>query len=267
MPTAAALNYVRTGPPRRERAPVVLLHSAGLDLTYWDAQIAALEPEHEVIAFDLPGHGASPALADSMTMVQLALSVSAAVSSLDCGPANIVGLSVGGLVAQQLALTHPAVVASLTLLDTAARFGPAGQAAMRQRADTVRHQGMAAILDGLFDHWFLPETRSRRPDLVDRATKTLLHDDADVHAALWDAIAGFDVHDSLAAIHVPTLVRVGEHDSSSPVSSARELEAGIRHARLHVIDDAAHLSPIEQPVAVSGHLAAFFHSLTPARGR
>ena len=126
---------------------------------------------------------------------------------------------------------------------------------------------MAAIFHGMFSHWFLPDTRSKRPDLVDRATKTLLHDDADVHAALWDTIADFDVHDRLDAIDAPTLVLVGEHDSSSPIRSAQELEAGIGHARMHVIDHAAHLSPIEQPAAVSGHLAAFFQSLTPALGR
>ncbi len=259
MPTAAQLNYVRTGP--RGHAPVVLLHSAGLDLTYWDQQIADLSRRHDVIALDLPGHGRSITEPEFITNTQMSAAVTTALDALQCGPVHLVGLSVGGLIAQQIALTDPQLITSLALLDTAARFGPDGQASMRSRAAVLREHGMEAILDGLFGHWLLPETRERRPDLIDRATKTLLHDDAGVQAALWETIADFDDADRLGSIAVPTLVLVGEHDSSSPVSSARELCAGIRHAQMQVIADAAHLTPIEQPTLVTGHLDAFVHSL------
>jgi len=260
MPTAAQLNYVRTGP--RGHAPVVLLHSAGLDLTYWDEQITDLTRRHDVIALDLPGHGRSIAQPESITITQMSAAVTTALAALQCGPVHLVGLSVGGLIAQQIALTDPQLIASLALLDTAARFAPAGQASMRKRAAVVREQGMDAILDGLFGHWLLPETRERRPDLIDRATKTLLHHDACVHAALWETIADCDDADRLGSIAAPTLVLVGEHDSSSPISSSQELRAGIPNAQLQVIANAAHLSPIEQPATVTGHLDAFLRSLT-----
>lgn len=262
--TTAQLNFVRTG-PRRTGAPVVLLHSAGLDLTYWDAQIAGLGRDHDVIAFDLPGHGFSVAQRYSITTAEMSEAVSAAIASLDCGPVNLVGLSVGGLLAQQIALTNPELVRSLALLDTAARFSPTGQSAMRRRAAVLREQGMAAILDGLLGHWFLPETRERRPDLVDRATKTLMNDDVNVQAALWEMIADFDALNRLGSIDIPTLVLVGEHDSSSPISSAEDLRDGITGARMRVIDGAAHLSPIEQPAAVAGHLGAFLNTLASAQ--
>jgi len=260
MPTAAQLNYVRTGP--RGHAPVVLLHSAGLDLTYWDQQIADLSRRHDVIALDLPGHGRSITQPESITITQMSAAVITALDALQCGPVHLVGLSVGGLIAQQIALTDPQLITSLALLDTAARFAPDGQASMRKRAAVVREHGMEAILDGLFGHWLLPGTRQRRPDLIDRATKTLVRDDAGVQAALWETIADFDDADRLGSIAVPTLVLVGEHDSSSPVSSARELCAGIQHAQMRVIADAAHLTPIEQPTIVTGHLDAFVRSLS-----
>ncbi len=259
MPTAAQLNYVRTGP--RGLAPVVLVHSAGLDLTYWDQQIADLSRRHDVIALDLPGHGRSITQSESITITQMSAAVTTALDALQCGPVHLVGLSVGGLIAQQIALTDPQLITSLALLDTAARFAPGGQASMRNRAAVVREHGMEAILDGLFGHWLLPETRERRPDLIDRATKTLLRDDAGVQAALWETIADFDDANRLGSIAVPTLVLVGEHDTSSPVSSARELCAGIQHAQMRVIADAAHLTPIEQPTVVTGHLDAFVRSL------
>lgn len=259
MPTAAQLNYVRTGP--LGHPPVVLLHSAGLDLTYWDQQIADLSRRHDVIALDLPGHGRSFTEPEFITITQMSAAVTTAVDALLCGPVHLVGLSVGGLIAQQIALTDPQLITSLALLDTTARFAPDGQASMRGRAAVLREHGMEAILDGLFGHWLLPETRERRPDLIDRATKTLLHDDPGVQAALWETIADFDDADRLGSIPVPTLVLVGELDSSSPVSSARELCAGIRHAQMQVIADAAHLTPIEQPTVVTGHLDAFVRSL------
>lgn len=260
MPISAPLNMVRTGP--RGGVPVVLLHSAGLDLTYWGAQIADLRRHHDVIAFDLPGHGRSTATQESITILHMATDLAAELAALQSGPVHLVGLSVGGLLAQQVALAAPELVASLGLFDTAAQFSPVGQDAMRQRADLVRHQGMEAILDELFGHWLLPATRSERPDLVDRATKTLLQDDVDVQAALWETIADFDVADQLSAITAPALVLVGEQDSSSPISSAQQLYAGIKHAQMQVIPNSAHLSPLEQPALVNGHLGAFLRSLS-----
>lgn len=264
MATAATLNLVRTGP--REAPPVVLLHSAGLDLTYWDPQIAALRECHDVVAVDLPGHGRSPARAADITIDTVTHAVAVAVAALATGPVNLVGLSVGGLVAQAVALDHPQLVSSVTLIDTAARFGPAAQTAMRARAETTRNEGMGAILDGLFAHWFEPETRRARPDLIDRATKTLLQQDPHVHAGLWEMISSFDVLDRLREVLVPALVLVGEHDSSSPVSSSEELAANLPRAVMHVVSNAAHLSPIERPHAVTRQLAAFLESLPANRG-
>jgi len=259
MLDATDINAIRTGP--RGEAPVVLLHSAGLDLTYWDAQLDALRHHHDVVAFDLPGHGRSHGQREDITIESVTDAVAAAITSLDTGPVHLIGLSVGGLIAQSATLDRPELARSLVLIDTAARFPAAGQAAMRARAATARHEGMAAVLPDLFGHWFLPGTLAQRPHLVDRATKTLLHDDPEVHAALWEMIAAFDVADRLQDVTVPTLVLVGEHDPSSPVSSAQHLRDSIPHARLRIVPDAAHLSPIESPAAVTGHIDTFLRAV------
>ncbi|WP_216897811.1 alpha/beta fold hydrolase [Nocardia alni] len=261
MLDATDINAIRTGP--RGAAPVVLLHSAGLDLTYWDAQIEVLCRDHDVIALDLPGHGRSHGKAQDISIENMSEVMSAAIARLHTeGPVHLVGLSVGGLVAQAIALQHPRLLCSLVLIDTAASFSAAGRGAMRERAEAARRGGMDAVLPGLFAHWFMPETLVRRPHLVDRATKTLLHDDPDVHAALWEMIAAFDVADRLGAITVPTLVLVGEHDSSSPVSCAQHLCGMISHSRLRIVPGAAHLSPLESPDVVTGHIAAFLQEAT-----
>ena len=254
------INAVRTGP--RGETPVVLLHSAGLDLTYWDTQLDALRHDHDVVALDLPGHGRSAGLAEDITIDRVTDAIVKAVAGLGAGPVHLIGLSVGGLIAQSVALDRPELVRSVVLIDTAARFSAAGQAAMRARAATARRDGMAAVLPGLFSHWFLPGTRAQRPHMVDRATKTLLRDDPDVHAALWEMIAAFDVADRLPAVSRPTMVLVGEHDSSSPVPSAQHLRDSIPRAQLQIVPDAAHLSPVENPAAVTGHIDSFLRAVT-----
>lgn len=249
------VNLVRTGP--RAGTPVVLLHSAGLDLTYWDVQIAALRHDHDVVALDLPGHGRTPGTPEDWTLDRATAVVANAVGAAGLTRAHVVGLSLGGILAQSLALAHPALVASLTLMDTAATFPDAGRSAMRSRATAARTHGMPAVVQGLLDHWFLPGTALRRPDLVDRATKTLLGDDPQVHAAMWEMIADVELLAELPRIGCPTLVVVGEFDSTSPVTSAQALRDAVPDARLRVVPQAAHLSPLEHPDTVTAHLREF----------
>jgi 3-oxoadipate enol-lactonase len=249
------VNLVRTGP--RGGTPVVLLHPAGLELSYWDRQIAALCEDHDIVAFDLPGHGRTPGTPAQWTLAKTTTFVQDVLDGLGLGSVHLVGLSLGGMLAQTVAVAAPDRVASLTLIDTAAEFADTGRVVMRARAETARTGGMAAVLESLLEHWFTTETRVARPDLVDRATKTLLADDPLVHAAMWEMIAGFDNTDRLPRINCPTLVVVGEFDSSSPVSAARQLRDGIPGARLRVVPNTAHLSPLEKPDVINRHLAAF----------
>lgn len=258
-PRASLLHTVRTGPSGGNT--VVLLHSAGLDLTYWDAQIAALRTDYDIFAIDLPGHGRSAGVAQDWVGGNVLQSLESAIDAAGCRPIHLVGLSLGGMLAQQFAAAHPDRLASLTLIDTAASFTQAGREAMRARAQTAREGGMSTILDSLTGHWFTAATLRDRPDLVDRAINTLLTRDPSVHAAIWEFIATFEALDQLPLISCPTLVLVGEHDSSSPVSSARQLRDGIPDARLRVIPDTAHLSVLEKPALVTEHLKAFLCSV------
>ncbi len=160
------VNMVRTGP--RGGPPVVLVHPVGLDLTYWGEQIEVLRHDHDVIAFDLPGHGSSAGRPEDWTLEQAAALLGDVVSAAGGAPAHIVGLSVGGMIAQACALARPDLVRSLILIDTAATFPEPARAGMRERAATARTGGMRAVLGSTLDRWFTPETRTQRPDLIDR---------------------------------------------------------------------------------------------------
>ena len=249
------LNVVRTGP--RGGAPVVLIHPAGLDLTYWDAQIAALKDSHDVIAFDLPGHGRSPGDVHGWTFEIVNRALLALVDEAGGGPAHLVGISVGGIIAQSFVLEHPSQVASLSLVGTASEFPDQVRAGMRDRARRLRGAGMAAVVAESMERWFTPETRRGRPDLIDRATKTLLGDDPEVHARLWEAVGALDLTDRLAEVRRPTLLLAGEVDPSTPPSAARLIQRRIPGARMAILPATSHMAMLESPALVNAHLASF----------
>ncbi len=253
------INLVRTGP--RGATPVVLVHPVGLDLSYWDRQIEALHDSHDVVAFDLPGHGRTPGIPSDWTLDQAAGCLGHVVSSLEAGPAHLVGLSVGGMMSQALALTRPDLVRSLTLIDTAAAFAEPARVAMRDRAGAARRGGMEAVLQTTIERWFTAENARHRPDLVDRVTKTLLAGDPQVHAAMWDMIAGLDLVAELHRIVCPTMILVGEFDPSSPPAAARVLWDNIPAAKMHVIAGSSHMAPLERPELINAHLLRFLASL------
>jgi 3-oxoadipate enol-lactonase len=261
---AQPINLVRTGP--RGGVPVVLVHAVGIDLTYWDRQIDALRGTYDVVAFDLPGHGRSPGTPADWTLDNAAECLGHVIRGLGAGPAHLVGLSVGGMISQALALAQPGLVRSLTLIDTAAAFAEPGRIAMRDRAEAARRGGMAAVLQTTIKRWFTVDTELHRPDLVDRVSKTLLADNPLVHAAMWDMIAELDLVSHLHRIACPTLILVGEFDPSSPPAAARVLQENIGGAEMYIIAEASHMAPLEKPDVISAHLIRFLAAQNSVAG-
>ena len=169
-------------------------------------------------------------------------------------------ISFGGMIAQCTTLARPDLVRSLTLIGTASHFLEEVQRGMRARAETVRADGMAAVVQSSLERWFTSE-RAQRPDIIDRVTKTLLADDPANHAAIWDVIATLDIHGRLSEIQRPTLILVGERDPSTPPSVARELSEAILGAEMFVISDASHIVTVEAPTAVNEALRVFLKQL------
>ena len=253
--TNPSVNIVRAGPGGG--TPVILLHAVSLDLTYWDAQFARLSANRDVVAFDWPGHGRSSPLAWETSFDRMAEAVDLVVREVGGGPAHIVGLSMGSMVAQIFALNHPAAVRSLCLIGSACTFPEPVRAGMRKRATTIRAGGMPAVVAETLARWYTPGFRQRRPDVIDRATKTILGADPGVQATMWEMIAELDTRERLASLACPTLVLVGAEDPSTPPDAARVIAGQIPGARVAVVDGASHMTPTEAPDAVSDLLETF----------
>lgn len=248
------VNVVRTGP--RGRPPILFIHAVSLDLTWWDHQFAALGADHDLVAFDLPGHGSSPRLDGPYTFDALASVAARVIASLDAGPAHVVGISVGGMVAQTLALACPDLVRSLTLVATLCTLTDPVRDAMRERARVSRADGMAALVAPTLERWFPPAFRERRPDVLDRAAKSVLRHDPAVYAEMWEMIAGLDLAARLPAIACPTLVVAGAEDGNAPVAAGQRIADLIPAASLHALPGVGHFPPLEAPLAFNEVLRA-----------
>ncbi|WP_321905555.1 alpha/beta fold hydrolase [Paraburkholderia tropica] len=256
--TSSKLNIVTGGPIKG--STVILIHAVGLDLTYWDRQIEALTAHHHVVALDLPGHGRSSRAAHSGSIVDLARDVVMVINDLGSLPVHVVGHSFGGMVAQQLAISYPDRVRSLTLAATAATFSDGARDYLRGHGSAVSAQGMRAALPSL-PFSLADRTRQRRPELLDRLTKTILAMDPDVYAAAWAEIADFDTSDRLSSVRCPSLLLVGDEDRNTPPDASAALVQGIRAAAMVVIAEASHMVPMEAADRFNEELTRFLRTV------
>lgn len=252
---AYALNFVECGPAAEPL--VVFVHAVGLDLTWWGPQVEAASARYRVVAFDLLGHGASSHPRRGYSLEELAADLAAVIRGVGASSAHVVGHSVGGMIAQVLAVQQPEIVRSLTLIATAASFSEAGRNAIRQRGQVTRAGGMGAILQATIERWFTPEFVARRPDVIDRCIKILLNNSKEIHAAMWEGIARHDTTARLGTLRCPALVLAGEQDTATPPQVARALAAMIPGAQLKIIPAAAHLAPVEAPQLVNDEILKF----------
>ena len=246
---------------KRPRHTVVLSHALGCDLTMWDALANRLALDCRVIAYDHRGHGSSDAPAGPYAMADLADDAARLLRELDTGPVVWVGLSMGGMVGQELALRHPALVGALVLANTTSGYPDAARAAWTQRIATVQAQGIEAIADAVMARYFHDGFRAAHPATVARFRQRLVTTDTTGYAGCCAAVGGVDTTVRLGHIAVPALVLAGELDQGTPVEMARTLAEGIPGAALQVIAKASHLGAVEQPLAFADAVVDFIAAL------
>jgi len=228
-----------------EGPTVLLLHPVGLDLTCWESQVEVLMPSFRVLRVDLRGHGRSDVPPPPYSLRGFTADVHSLLQQLSLAPAHVIGLSLGGMVAQVLALELPNDVRSLVLTDTTSTLAPEARRTMIERGEAAKRAGMASVIESTLSRWFTPGFMGS--EVVARSRERLLADDVQGWAATWHAISELDTEPRLKEIRVPTLVIIGEVDLSVPVSRARAMAGLIPGAVLHIVVGAPHMAPLERP--------------------
>ncbi|HQR19910.1 MAG TPA: 3-oxoadipate enol-lactonase [Burkholderiaceae bacterium] len=248
------LAYRIDGPA--DRPWVVMSHSLACDHSMWDAQMGALGG-FRVLRFDSRGHGASDAPEGRYTIEDLAGDVLGLLDALRIDRCHFVGLSMGGMIGQQLALQAPERIASLVLADTSSRYPASVLPVWDERIALVRSQGMQAVVQATLERWFTAKFRNEHPQEVARIGALISATPVAGYVGCAHAVPRINFTARLATIRRPTLVIVGAEDLGTPVAMAEEIAAAIPGAELRIIDAAAHLSNIEQAVRFNQRLGAF----------
>jgi pimeloyl-ACP methyl ester carboxylesterase len=253
------LFYQDLGAPSGE--PVVLIMGWGGDHTAWAFQMQALAGTHRVIALDNRGAGQSDQPDIPYSIPGMAEDVAGLMEGLGVARAHICGASMGGMIAQELALRHPARVRTLQLHCTLGRIDPYGtllvENLLRVRAREDREEWARAMLP-----WVIcRKTVRERPEFVELMLQRSLDNPYPTsYAGLRrqaEAIGAHDTLERLPAIRVPTLVTLGAEDILVPPAFSREVHARIPGAELTVIPDAGHVHFLEQPDAFNAAMLAF----------
>jgi 3-oxoadipate enol-lactonase len=232
---------------------LVFINSLGTDLRMWDNVCSHLPTNWATLRMDKRGHGLSDTAPDGYGIPELAEDVIAAMDDAGFDSAVLVGCSIGGLIAQHIALMAPEKVQGLVLSNTASMLGAAE--GWHARIDGVRENGMAAMAEGILPRWFGPKMLANPNAALWRTL--LARTDQDGYISTCAAIAGTDITDRLGEITQPALVFGGKHDLATPPEIVEALARNLPRADLVMFEETGHLPAIEAPEAFAGALTKF----------
>ena len=249
------MNYELSG--KRGAPAVILGHSLSSSLLMWNPQVDALSPYFQVLRYDTRGHGASDAPSGPYTLELLAEDVICLLDALDMDRVHFVGLSMGGMIGQCLALNYPHRLRSLALCDTASVVPSEAQPIWQERLDKVRKKGMETLSGETLERWFTPAFLRQDPPMVELIREQILATPVAGYIGCAEAIRRLNYLDRISGIKTPTLIIVGEDDPGTPVATSEAMRKRIANSKLVVLPSARHLSNVEQDERFNAALLAF----------
>jgi len=247
-------HFVSEGP--QDRPVLVFANSLGSDLRIWDGVVGHLAGDFRIIRYDKRGHGLSDVPAPPYSLDDLVLDLVGLLDALEITEATICGLSVGGVIAQGLAIRRPDRVRGLVLCDTGMRIG--SFASWEERIAVVKESGLSKLVSPSMERWFAAAFREHRNVEMQGYANMLLCIPRDGYLGTCYALRDADLTQATPKIDKPTLVLCGDQDIATPPDLGHELARAISNARFVLIEQAAHLICIEQPAAVAQRMVEFF---------
>jgi pimeloyl-ACP methyl ester carboxylesterase len=238
-----------------EGPALVLIHGLASSMGLWAMLDQSKLGGRTIISYDLRGHGASERTVGAHTLAKHVADLKGLLDALNVEQADLVGHSLGAMIAIELAATEPNRVHSLTLISATAAFPQATREAFFEMASAASFGGMNSIVDKLVNLSFSPAFREAHPKVVEAIRHGIKSSDAASIAAASRLVAKADLGPRLSAIKCPTQIIVGEQDELTTPDQAEALLNGISGAALHRLPDCGHAAPVEQPELVTQHIA------------
>ena len=249
------LHYRVDGPT--DGAPVVFANSLGTDMRLWDPILPMLPEGLRIIRFDKRGHGLSTCPSGPYAMGALITDVEKLLDFLEVKACVFVGLSIGGMIAQGLAVKRLDLVRAVVLSNTAAKIG--NPTMWAERIADVKNGGIESLTDAVMERWFSPAFRSS-PEL-ELWRNMLARQPDDGYTGCSAAISGTDFYTPTSGLRLPCLGIAGSEDGSTPPDLVRETTDLIPGSKFHLIRKAGHLPCVEQPEEYARILSDFLRDV------
>ncbi|WP_244814593.1 alpha/beta fold hydrolase [Caballeronia sp. Lep1P3] len=238
---------------------LTFIHQLAGDLSVWDQMAGYFRNSFTVMRYDLRGHGRTALSPDAFTIDDLADDLAELLDRLGAPTTHVVGLSIGGMVAQKFAINHADKVDSLTVVGAPAYIREQARPAFAERAASVREKGIGSIVEPTLERWLTEGFRRAHPEVVEQIGETIAHTPPEGFARAAEAVSRFDARSGLASIAKRTLVIAGEADNGTPHAESRVIADTVPGAQFELLD-AAHLSPVEASQRFCALLDAFLRS-------
>lgn len=245
------------------KAPLVLLHSIATSSDIWTPLLPLLTQRFYVLRIDLPGHGRAPELASIVSMASYADYVDNVLIELRTQPAAMLGISLGGMVAQAYALAHPGLLRALVLANCGAVTPVPVRQAWQSRIDAVIDKGMFSQIEDTLARWFTPAFAQRSPLCLEWIGRLITTTSSTGYISAAKAIQQLDHLELLSEIDIPTLILAGDQDVAVPLAALELMSNIIPRATLQVLPGVAHLSAVEAPTVFAEAVEAFLNTAVP----
>lgn len=249
-PTQVRIHRSGSGPA------LVMMHCLGMTHHLWDC-IGGLADRFTLLAYDFPGHGETPLPRAPYGIEELSEQLAALLRREGIQKAHIMGISLGGLVAQCFAATHPDMTDHLVLCDTTPRYTDDARRMWVVRADAARKDGAASLLPTIEKIWFTEAFVAANPPAVRLVRDTFQACSGEGYALACEALGAADLLALGPRIKAPTLVICGAEEGQAFKDAALWLRDTIAGARLEMIPSAGHATVLEQPELVERLLRDF----------
>ena len=242
--------------------PVVLIHGVGMEQAFWGPQINALAGDCQIVTYDMLGHGNSRDPDEDTSLADYAGQLADLMDALGIAAANVVGHSMGALVALEYATSHPDRTLRVAALNAVFMRSPEQKAAIMGRAEQLRVAGMNATVDATLSRWFGDSVPEHLHEAADMISGILSRVHPIGYARTYQLFAQSDaVHaDRLADLRMPALFMTGELDPNSAPSMSMAMAQRVPESTLVVIPGARHMMSITDPAAVNEALRAFLRT-------
>jgi 3-oxoadipate enol-lactonase len=228
------------------------------DLTMWDGQVPALARDFRILRYDLRGHGGSGTTPGDYTIDLLVQDLRALLDSLQVQKTDLVGLGLGGALAQAFAIEHPDRLDRLMPCCCRARMVPDFAAMWHKLRETVRQNGLETIVEPTVQRWFSEDFKAAHPEVLDKIRRMIRGTTLEGYLGVTAAFLGLDVEDRLPEIRAPTLYVSGAEDKlGGPPPLMDNLSRKISGARHVSVPKAAHIANIQNPEGFNRVLGEF----------